>query len=97
MNRSEQTILGLVLPGGGARGAYQLGALKAISELVPSGKNPFPVITGASVGGITAAVLAANAAHFRHGVKKLVRLWQNLHCSDVYRTDFASVSLIGLH
>jgi NTE family protein len=41
-------------------------------------------------------VLAANAAHFRHGVKKLVRLWGNLHCSDVYRTDFASVSLIGL-
>ena len=89
--------LGLVLPGGGARGAYQVGAIKALSELMPSAHNPFPVIAGASVGAISASFLAANAARFDYGVSKLVDLWQNLHCHDIYRTDFVSVSLTGLH
>ena len=46
--------MGLVLPGGGARGAYQAGALRAVAEIVPGGRNPFPVIMGASVGAINA-------------------------------------------
>ncbi|MEO1608454.1 MAG: patatin-like phospholipase family protein [Pseudomonadota bacterium] len=89
--------LGLVLPGGGARGAYQVGALKAIAELVPGDHNPFPVITGASVGAITAALLAANAERFSEGVGKLVKFWSDLHCHDIYRTDFTSISLRGAH
>jgi NTE family protein len=97
MTESEPATLGLVLPGGGARGAYQVGAIKALAELVPSAQNPFPVIAGASVGAISASFLAANAARFDYGVSKLVELWQNLHCHDVYRTDFVSISLTGLH
>lgn len=89
--------LGLVLPGGGARGAYQVGAIKALAELTPFDRNPFAVITGASVGAVSATFLAANAARFNEGVAKLVDLWQNLHCRDVYRTDFVSISLKGLH
>ena len=89
--------VGLVLPGGGARGAYQVGAIKALAELAPSAGNPFPVIAGASVGAITAAFLASNAARFDEGVTRLVDLWSNLHCDDIYRTDFTSVSLAGLH
>jgi NTE family protein len=89
--------LGLVLPGGGARGAYQVGAIKALSELAQSERNPFPVIVGSSVGAISATFLAANAARFKDGVNGLVDLWKNLHCNDVYRTDFASISLSGLH
>lgn len=89
--------LGLVLPGGGARGAYQVGAIKALAELTPFDRNPFAVITGASVGAVSATFLAANAARFNEGVTKLVDLWQNLHCRDVYRTDFVSISLKGLH
>jgi NTE family protein len=97
MKQIEPPTLGLVLPGGGARGAYQVGAIKALSELMPSARNPFPVIAGASVGAISASFLAANAARFDYGVSKLVDLWQSLHCHDVYRTDFVSVSLTGLH
>ncbi|HVZ06036.1 patatin-like phospholipase family protein [Hyphomicrobium sp.] len=89
--------LGLVLPGGGARGAYQVGAIKALAELRPSTRSPFPVIAGASVGAITAAFLASKAAQFDSGVRELVTLWQNLHCENVYRTDFGSISLTGLH
>ena len=44
MNNTFENKLGLVLPGGGARGAYQVGVLKAISEILPdSSKNPFPL------------------------------------------------------
>lgn len=89
--------LGLVLPGGGARGAYQVGVLKAIAELVPNDQNPFPVITGASVGAFNAAVLASHAEPFGDGVQRLVHFWQNLRTPEVYRTDLASISLRGLH
>jgi len=89
--------LGLVLPGGGARGAYQVGALQAIGELVEANRNPFQVISGASVGAVTAALLGANSERFKTGVKRLVNFWSNLHCSDVYCTDFTSISLRGAH
>ena len=46
----QKHTMGLVLPGGGARGAYQVGVLKAIAEMLQSDRNPFPVIAGASVG-----------------------------------------------
>jgi NTE family protein len=97
MKDNETSTLGLVLPGGGARGAYQVGAIKALAELTPLNRNPFPVITGSSVGAVSATFLAANAARFDEGVAKLVDLWQNLRCNDVYRTDFVSISLAGLH
>jgi NTE family protein len=97
MKDVQAPTLGLVLPGGGARGAYQVGAIKALSELSSSARNPFPVIVGSSVGAISATFMAANAVRFDEGVEKLIDLWQNLHCSDVYRTDLASISLSGLH
>ena len=47
MDNTFENKLGLVLPGGGARGAYQVGVLKAISEILPdSSKNPFPIMSG---------------------------------------------------
>ncbi|WP_088347100.1 MULTISPECIES: patatin-like phospholipase family protein [Rhodomicrobium] len=88
---------GLILPGGGARGAYQAGALKAIAEIVGGKRNPFPVIAGASVGAINAAALASHANDFRQGVIRLAEFWQGLRVSDIYRTDLASVALRGLH
>ena len=58
---------GLILPGGGARGAYQAGVLKAIADLVPDDRNPFPVVVGSSVGAINAAAIACHARDFRTG------------------------------
>ena len=62
--------IGLVLPGGGARCAYQVGVLKAIAELMPKGApNPFPVISGTSAGAINSVVLATRARRFQHAVR----------------------------
>jgi NTE family protein len=88
--------MGLVLPGGGARGAYQVGVLKAISEFVTSGRNPFPVVVGASVGAINAAVIGTRADNFKLAVRKLTELWSQLHTSDIYRTDLISITASGL-
>lgn len=87
---------GLVLPGGGARGAYQAGVLKAIADLMSGDRNPFPVIVGASVGAINAAALACHARDYRRGAKRLVELWSNIRTGEVYRTDFPSISACGL-
>lgn len=79
---------GLILPGGGARAAYQVGVLKAIAQLLPRrAPNPFPVISGTSAGGINAAVLAANAPAFAKGVRDLERVWGNFAADQVFRSD----------
>ena len=59
----------LVLPGAGARGAYQVGVLKAIATILPKdAHNPFAVLSGTSAGAINAAVLAGRAAHYERAI-----------------------------
>ncbi|MEM9989311.1 MAG: patatin-like phospholipase family protein, partial [Pseudomonadota bacterium] len=77
----------LVLSGGGARGAYQVGVLKALCKALPAPSTPFSIITGVSVGALNAAVLASEAQDFHKGVEKLETIWRGLHCDSVYRTD----------
>ena len=82
-------VNGLILPGGGARNAYQAGVLKAIAELIePSGRNPFPVMCGTSSGALNAAVLASNAMQFAEGVSRMTGIWENFHSAKVFRTDW---------
>ncbi len=82
----------LILQGGGARAAYQVGVLKAVSEALGYPvANPFPIIVGTSAGAINAAVLATNADHFADGVKKLELLWSEISPGHIYRTDFIGV------
>ncbi len=84
---------GLVLSGGGARAAYQVGALRAIAKLLPRGDaQPFPVICGTSAGAINAALLGSNADSFRRGVARLVRWWRDLHVTDIYRADLLTLA-----
>ncbi|MBM5570316.1 MULTISPECIES: patatin-like phospholipase family protein [Deefgea] len=76
----------LILSGGGARAAYQVGVLLAIAHLLPQHAiNPFPIICGTSAGAINAAAMAAGAAEFRKTVFMLARMWQGLHPEDIYR------------
>lgn len=83
---------GLILTGGGARAAYQVGVLKAIAEFLPRrAHNPFPVICGTSAGALNAATLAINAQSFRKGVRYLDNIWKNFHANQVYRTDVVGV------
>lgn len=84
----------LVLTGGGARAAYQVGVLAAIRELYGRrADNPFPILCGTSAGGINAAALAVYAADFNAAVRRLVWIWRNLRVEQVYRTD--PVALFG--
>lgn len=78
----------LVLTGGGARAAYQVGVLSAIREILPDpSQNPFPILCGASAGAINATVLACWAESFGNGVEQLRRTWAGFHASDIYRAD----------
>lgn len=87
MNQSLLTLMkaGLILSGGGARGAYQVGVLKAIAELQPKhAHNPFSIISGTSSGAINAVALAASANNFRLAVKKVEKIWRTLQVDKVY-------------
>ncbi len=78
----------LVLSGGGARAAYQVGVLAAIRDLLRDKKtNPFPIICGTSAGALNAVYLATRTENFGSGVGQLLHLWRNFHARDVYRAD----------
>lgn len=80
--------IALILTGGGARAAYQVGVLRALSELLPKGSpTPFPIICGTSAGSVNATVLAVDASNFRHAVRRLMTVWKNFHVDHVYRAD----------
>ncbi len=73
---SAVPVTGLILSGGGARAAYQVGVLSAIAELLPAGaRNPFPVIVGTSAGAINATVLACGALQFPLACQRLTQVW----------------------
>jgi NTE family protein len=76
----------LILTGGGARAAYQIGVLKAVTELLPKRtNNPFSIISGTSAGAINATAIGASANNFRLAIKKVERLWANLEVQQVYK------------
>ena len=86
--KAEKPVTGLILPGGGARNAYQAGVLKAIGDMLPEdAENPFPVICGTSSGALNAVLLASSATRFREGVDRLYGIWANFHVGKVFRTD----------
>src|SRR6202158_4988923 len=78
-------VVGLVLTGGGARSAYQVGVLRALSQLLPRARNPFPIIVGTSAGAVAAGVLAAEAHHWRRAVVGLEDVWANFRAEQVFR------------
>ena len=79
---------GLILPGGGARSAYQVGVLKALAELVDSEALPFDSLSGISAGAINATALAQDADNFLGAVERLERIWTTLSTNDVFTMDF---------
>jgi NTE family protein len=87
---------GLVLTGGGARAAYQVGVIKAVRDILGSpAKNPFPILCGTSAGAINAASLAAQADDFNAAVATLLERWEHMRCSKIYRTDSWSIAKSG--
>ena len=97
MQNKTPLCTALILPGGGARGAYQVGVLKAINELQDGRvKSPFPVICGTSAGAINAAVMASHAHEYSTGVERLEHFWRSMRCERVYRTDAWTVLKSGM-
>ncbi|HEV8313417.1 MAG TPA: patatin-like phospholipase family protein [Burkholderiaceae bacterium] len=96
----ETPLTGLVLSGGGARAAYQVGVLRAIARIrresdAPRSRNPFGVIVGTSAGAINAAALACHADHFDAAVQVLAQVWENFQAEQVYRADALGVIRSG--
>lgn len=78
----------LLLGGGGARAAYQVGVLKALAEIMPEGcANPFPIICGTSAGSINTVALASNASNFHFGVERISEVWSNFNLNQVFYAD----------
>jgi len=83
-----QKKTGLILCGGGARAAYQVGVLKAIANMLPrTAASPFAVVCGTSAGAINAAALAMNAGNLRGAVKQLLSFWKDFRAENIYRSD----------
>ena len=97
-NHPESNKTALVLPGGGARGAFQVGVLKALAEIQPrSSANPFSVISGTSAGAVNSVVLASKAGHLRSAVAELEQVWAHFRCHQVYKTDHLTMLKSSLH
>ena len=97
---TRPTKTGLVLTGGGARAAYQVGVLKAISATLveqgwPEAANPYDIICGTSAGAINATALACHADAFGEGLQKVVKIWENFRAEQVYRADSLGVLRSG--
>lgn len=88
----------LILSGGGARGAYQVGVIRAIGEIVKEQKlpNPFKLLCGVSAGAINASYMASQCHEFHRGTQRLVDLWAGLDSQQVFKTDVLSIGKIGL-
>lgn len=94
--RDPNRRLGIVLTGGGARGAYQAGVLRGVADALPPGAPiPFRIVTGVSAGAINAVALACDAGDFTRGVDRLWSLWSELSVEQVFESHAASVAEIA--
>ena len=88
--------LGLVMTGGGARAAYQVGVVRAIYEITNRKHNLFEVITGNSAGAINSTYLAANAENWDVATHNLGALWGRLKPDNVFDLRARTISEVGL-
>jgi len=90
-------MLAVMLTGGGARGAFQVGVLKAVSEMLKEAGEPFSadIWSGMSAGSINATHMASFSDDLGDGISRLEQLWSGLRASSIYRHDFASMGKIG--
>jgi NTE family protein len=91
--RPSRIVHGLVLMGGGARTAYQVGVLGAVCAMLrlqpdkAEGSFPFQVLVGTSAGALNVSYLASGAARGMVAFDELRAFWCGLHCDDIYRLE----------
>lgn len=93
-------LTGLLLTGGGARAAYQVGVLEAVAEIrrecgASAAVQPFPIIAGTSAGAINAAALACGTDDLDAAVRRMADVWHNFHAHQVYRSDSLGIVRTG--
>ena len=86
---------GLILTGGGARAAYQVGVLKALAEMHASPEWPFPIIVGTSAGAVSASILAGNVTRWHQSVGEIEKVWADFHVAQVFRSDAIAMLRAG--
>lgn len=95
---SMAPLVGVVLPGGGARGAYQAGVLDGIARLCDPGEPvPFRIVTGTSAGAMNAAYLASRMDNFSATTERLCEVWANIRVGEVYRAGYIKIFGVMLH
>lgn len=95
LREQGRPTVGLVLMGGGARTAYQVGVLRAVAAMLKqrtggSGGFPFQVLVGTSAGAINAAFLAGRAMQGLQAFEQLAQFWSRLRSADVYDLNVPS-------
>ncbi|MFC1748633.1 patatin-like phospholipase family protein [Pseudomonadota bacterium] len=96
--KENDTRTGLILAGGGARAAYQVGVLKAIARMrAPETTNPFPILCGTSAGAINATALSIYSADFQDAVSRLLGVWGHFTVDQVFRSDPLGLGKSGAH
>ncbi len=97
-NTESDSRTGLILAGGGARAAYQVGVLKAIARMrAPETSNPFPILCGTSAGAINATALSIYSADFQNAVSRLLGVWGHFTVDQVFRSDPLGLGKSGAH
>jgi len=86
---------GLILTGGGARAAFQVGVLKALAEIHPRREWPFPIIVGTSAGAVAASILAGNVLRWHESVAEIEKVWANFQVNHVFRSDALAMLRAG--
>lgn len=79
--------IALYLAGGGARGAYQAGVLKAISDILQVKSLPFAMVSGVSIGCFNAAIITQDAQDFSTGVERLETIWRTIHSNQIFNSS----------
>ena len=96
----QQEIVGLVLTGGGARAAYQVGVLHQLSKWFAKEKRreldfPFKILCGTSAGAINAAALACSGRNFFQSTERIMRVWENFSSDQVFYSDSLGIIRTG--
>ena len=94
-NSGSVTRAGLILTGGGARAAYQVGVLKALAQIHPRPDWPFPIIVGTSAGAVAASILAGNVVRWHQSVAEIENVWANFRVNQVFRSDAGAMIRAG--
>lgn len=95
MDLSNQKKLALVLTGGGARAAYQVGVLRAIAEITGFEKNPFAIISGFSAGALNGVWLASQSENFKAVTQRMVETWSSLTADHIFKIGPLSLGKIA--